>query len=162
MGSVAKTERVLAVDPGEKVGWATIELHEGEDFVDAVDDGRLHHGIQPLKESALWIHETSSIDRIVYETWRLRAGKAEEFTGSQFLSVQYIGMVRLCAWIHGAKVVPQSPTIKNTADKTAPLCLRDIIAREPKRHDDAHNVDALRHLWGWFWNDCVSRGVRPR
>jgi hypothetical protein len=99
-------------------------------------------------------------DRVVYEEWRLRGEKANEFAGSDFPSVQFVGMLRLAAWVNEAKLYPQSPTAMTTARKTAPVYLREIIAREPKRHDDAHNVSALLHLWHHLWLTYVKTGVR--
>lgn len=144
-------ERVLALDPGEKVGWARADVRE-----DAAWDN-LEHGITSLRPMALAIAERAdNYDKFVVETFRLSANKMRSQIGSDFPTVQFIGMVRLVAWQHGIEVRMQGPSIKDTADKTAPEWLQAILANEPRSHDDAHNVDALRHLWFYTWKEHVA------
>jgi hypothetical protein len=143
---------VLALDPGEKVGWARASV---------ADDGEwsgLEHGITHLKDMALAIDaNVGKYDLVVCETWKLRAGKERTFIGSDFPSVQFIGMVRLGCWREHVAYEPQDPRIKTTADKSAPDWLRKIIDNEPRSHDDGHNVDALRHLWFWTWRNRIVK-----
>lgn len=161
--------RVLAMDPGERVGWATgwIELpgdstphdHEVSEPTLTIDT----HGISFLKDMALKLHTVAQeYDVIVYETWRLRADKARSFIGSEFLSSQFIGMVRLCAWLSPhTTLVPQGPGTKKTADKYIAAHQPDIQRRLdalPKNHDDGHDGDALRHLAFFFFNKHVING----
>lgn len=166
--------RVLALDPGEKVGWARADVYAPAPDLpleSAVEPSwsNLEHGITSLREMALAIWrklehagtpgEYKPYDLIVVESFRLSATKASSQYGSDLPTVQFIGMVRLLGWIYGVDVVFQGPSIKRTADKTAPTWLQEIIANEPKNHDDAHNVDALRHLWFWTWNTYVAKPV---
>lgn len=143
---------VLATDPGERVGWARATFE---------DDGTWHdleHGITPLKDMALAIDKNiHKYDVLVFETWKLRPGTARAFIGSDFPSIQFIGMQRLSAWREGVILVPQDPVIKSTADKVAPPEIQEIIAREPGKHDDGHNIDALRHLFFYHWEEYIVK-----
>lgn len=136
--------RVLALDPGERVGWA-------HGTISPVGLEVTGHGISVLKDMALAVHaRASEYDVLIYETWRLRPAMAKKFAGNDFPSVQFIGMVRLAAWLTpGLKLVSQGPSIKATADRVIPAHYSDIaekIAALPKAHDDSHDGDALRHL----------------
>jgi hypothetical protein len=158
--------RVLALDPGERVGWATGWIEDGvrllgDDGVETVvADTKLlrvdNHGISFLKDMALKVFEVAKdYDVIVYETWRLRPNKAKAFIGSDFPSVQFIGMVRLAAWVSGTKLVSQGPSVKHTAEKYARAHLPDVAARldkMPKAHDDGHDGDALLHLANFYFD----------
>jgi hypothetical protein len=145
--------RVLALDPGERVGWATGVIDTGaEPFLEVSN-----HGISFLKDMALKLHEVAgNYDVIVYETWRLRPNKAKAFIGNEFLSSQFIGMVRLCCWLNpGVKIVPQGPNTKSTADRYIAHHQPDIQRRldaMPKAHDDGHDGDALRHLAFYYYD----------
>ena len=142
--------RVLALDPGEKVGWASVDVETGQLW----EDARWQHGIWKLREGAEWVLATAhEYDRIVYETWRLRPDFALKAVGSDFPSVQFVGMIRLAAWNAGVKLSPQAPLKMSTARKTLPPVLQDIVDREPARHDDSHNVSAILHLWYWLWKN---------
>jgi hypothetical protein len=143
---------VIALDPGNKVGWARATVEP-----DGTWTG-LEHGIHHLKDMALALdRKVSDYDAVVCETWRLRPAKARAFAGSDFPSVQFIGMVRLGCWRENVRYYPQDPSIKSTADKSAPPWLKEIIDNEPGTHDDGHNVDALRHLWFWTWENYVIK-----
>jgi hypothetical protein len=86
---------VLALDPGERVGWARAAIYpDGQWF-------EMTHGITPLKDMALAVHrKITDYDVVVYETWRLAADKARSFAGSDFPSVQFIGAVKAAAWLN--------------------------------------------------------------
>lgn len=148
-----KAKRILAIDPGEKAGWASVHLKDGVEW----EDQPWQHGIKDLRDAGLFVYEHArDFDAVVYETWRLRP-PANVFIGSDFPSIQLIGMIRMSCWIAGTRLVPQSPVKKATANKTADLnpYLADLIAREPGRHDEAHNIDAMRHLWYYCWTEYV-------
>lgn len=154
---MTETREYLALDPGEKVGWARVVIPEGR----AWEDCEWDHGILPLREAAIYTAKNAAgFDKIIYETWRLSAEAAKTSVGSDIPSIQFVGMVRLAAWLGKTPVVPQAPIKMSTARKTAPAFLRDIIAREPLRHDDAHNVSALLHLWYFLWKNFVVKGAR--
>ncbi len=143
--------RVLAIDPGERVGWAHGKV---------VGDDRLEitgHGISHLKDFALKLHEvTPEYDVIVFETFRLRATAAKKLIGNDFQTSQLIGAIRLCAWLHPqVKLVGQGPNVKATALKTCNAEIRDVLDGLPQAHDDAHDGDALLHLWHFYWERFV-------
>lgn len=150
--------RVLALDPGDRVGWARADVAEDGTWTD------LRHGITPLREMAFAIDEAldthshpdypddcCQYDVVVCEDWRLYPDKAKDFIGSTFPSVQFVGMVRLCVWQSSAKLVMQGANTKKTADKAMKVCMPDLYAKvtTPRAHDDAHDMDALRHLFFW-------------
>ncbi len=143
--------QVLAIDPGEKVGWA-----RGSASPDSFK--LVNHGITDLKPFALALGKSiTKYDVVVYETYRLIKKMNKE--GSDMPTSQLIGMIRLLAWQNPRIIaVAQSPGIKSTADKTAFLApeIKDLLDREPGTHDDAHDVDAVRHLWYWHWNKHIK------
>lgn len=144
------SSRVLAIDPGERVGWAHgIASSDGLEVTG--------HGITGLKDFALKLHEvTGDYDVLVYETWRLRADRVRQFAGSDFPAVQFVGMIRLCAWLHPqVRLVSQGPDAKTTGAKVAPQSVREVLANLPKSHDDAHDGDALMHLSKYWFDHYV-------
>lgn len=146
---------VLALDPGEKVGWARAEIAPDLTFTE------LQHGITGLKDMALACEKRiSTYDLVVMEDWRLNAKTAKSLIGNDMQSSQFIGMIRLLGWTTNTKVKMQGPGVMNTARKTAPDWLQEIIAKEPKAHDDAHNVSALLHLWHWAWHEYVYQEAK--
>lgn len=146
--------KVLAIDPGEKVGWARgcVQPNAFE-----LED----HGIADLKPFALKLYDAiADYDAVVYETWRLYAGHAKKMIGNDMQTSQLVGMIRMAAWLNPeVKLVGQSASIKETADKTAAaMCpeVSDLLAKEPGTHDDAHDMDAVRHLWYWHWSKHIK------
>lgn len=167
--------RILALDPGERVGWAVGEVDEDEFTVLPNTDNLavpalkvVNHGISELKPMALAayrsVKDDDKYDVVIYETFKLSGAKARFLVGSEFPTVQFIGMVRLACWLNPrVKVVSQSPAMKSTADKVIPAFYADInqrIADAPKAHDESHDTDALRHLAKWHWDTYVKEHVR--
>lgn len=162
--------RILALDPGERVGWAVAECddellvpwHISEEVTVAAPELRIvNHGISFLKDMALAVHDRAfSYNHVVYETWRLQANKARTFAGSDFPSVQFIGMVRMACWLNPTVTIhSQSPSTKSTADRVIPLLYPDIDGRikaAPAAHDDSHDTDALRHLAYWHYRRFIA------
>lgn len=147
--------RILAIDPGEKVGWAHGDL--GWEHPADYDQGLppvlviTGHGITPLKDFAVKLSEVfGDYDVVVYETFRLYPHMARKLVGNDMQTAQLVGMIRLCSWLNPAtKLVSQGATIKKTAEKRIPNELPQvqvILDRMPKSHDDAHDGDALLHL----------------
>jgi hypothetical protein len=165
--------KILAIDPGERVGWATGEIlwlgpdgkHYGEyaklpqEFDNELKRDLVvrQHGITALKPFALKLDEVfADYDVIVYERFVLASGKAKELAGSDMQTSQLIGMIRLNGWRHPqVKLVAQWPANMATAEKSAPPWLREILDGLPKAHDDSHDGSALLHLWYWFWKRYV-------
>lgn len=142
--------KVMAFDPGERVGWARATVREDGSWDD------LRHGIASLRDMAVaWDAKAHEYDVVVIETWRLRADMARQFSGSQFLPVQFIGAAKLPAWREGLRIVTQAPAIKKLALKSAPQWLAEKLATFPKTHDDAHDYDALLHLWQFTFKEVI-------
>jgi hypothetical protein len=139
--------RVLALDPGEKVGWACADIDPTSGAWQ-----NLTHGITELWQMAESIHAVADkYDLIIYENWLLYAAKAQEMVGSSFPSVQFIGAVKLSARLAGTRVITQSAQIKEHADKAMKVLMPDMyeLVTRPVRHDDGHDQDAIRHLFYW-------------
>lgn len=153
-------ETVLALDPGEKIGWARAVLYEDGSW------SEVRHGITPLKDMAIAVAERAhEYDTIVYESYRIRPDKARQHIGSDLQAVQFIGMVRLSVWMfseHPAcatRLVSQGASVQSTGAKVAPPEIKEILARMPKVHDDAHDGSALCHLaYYWFQNYVPTDG----
>lgn len=160
--------RVLAIDPGERVGWATGVVNEvpvqGDEHSGVHTLEVTSHGISRLKDFGIKMHEVlvtdPKYDVLIYETWRLRAGQARKFAGNDFQPVQLIGMARLCAWLNPhVQLVSRPPGVAqpdSVARKTVAAHpqgepIQAILDNLPKTHDDAHDGDALLHLWAWYW-----------
>lgn len=146
--------KVLAIDPGEKVGWCRF---------DADTKGRvknLKYGISGLKEMALRIAKVyDSYDVVVMENWRLSAVHAKSMYGSELPTVQFIGMVQLLAWQNPkVKLVKQSPSVMSTAKRTMKKLKPSWyeIVSEPIAHDAGHHQSAILHGWHWVWCDLIS------
>jgi hypothetical protein len=147
--------RILAIDPGEKVGWATAlswpATTDADPRLEVLD-----YGIAGLKDFALKLAKVyANYEHVIYETWRLRTPKHQ--LGSDMQTSQLIGMVRLIGWLHPeVKLTGQGPQIKATAAKTMPDDIRAIIEGAPATHDEAHYADALMHAWHAHWRKHVA------
>lgn len=153
-------KRVLALDPGNKVGWAAADVH---------DDGhweRLEHGILPLKDMALGAHQRLNVtdndgttwslyDVVVIEDWILRGDKAQAMVGSTFPSSQFIGMVQLSCWLAGVPLVRQQATAQGQQAQRSLQRLNPELWEATVgpglqlAHDDSHDMSAILHLWTW-------------
>lgn len=137
--------KVIAIDPGERVGWATGVVHP--------DAPRLEvekHGVHALKDFAIALGERiSDYDVVVYEVWRLYPHMAKHMVGNDFQPSQLIGIIRYLTWIHPEiKLVSQGANIKKTALKTMPEDLKERMSQSSEQHDQ----DALQHLWHFYWS----------
>jgi hypothetical protein len=151
--------RVLALDPGEKVGWARADIDDAGAWSD------VRHGITPLRDMAIAVHDSlvdphhrggvcaSEYDVVVIEDWALFPDMAKKLVGSRFPSVQFIGAVKLACWVSGTKLVVYQPAQKKAtlaAMKKLNPELHELCTR-PIRHDDGHDQDALIHLFRYTW-----------
>jgi hypothetical protein len=165
--------RVLAVDPGERVGWATATVYpEGIEAPDPDVGSRAiaelevtGHGIAFLKDAAMQVYKAvvaeDRIDVVVYETFILTARGGKTMVGSDLQTAQLVGMIRLCGWLNPrVQLVPQRPGAMRSADKSmrshpSGAIMQEIIAKLPKSHDESHDGSALRHLWTYFFERYV-------
>ena len=154
------SERVIAIDPGEKVGWAHGEVYEdtmaGCHLLDLTG-----HGITPLKDFAMKFHEVAgNYDTVVFEPYRIAAGKFKAHVGSDVPTLQLVGMIRLSCWLNPkVKVVSSGPGNKATGRKYAAAHLPEISTKIEAAlatdHDSGHDGDALMHLANYFFKEYV-------
>jgi hypothetical protein len=164
--------RVLALDPGSKVGYARADISPSGEWTD------FRHGISDLWDMAEAVHgalysqpwysgieeqmvsHDPEYDTVVMEDWRLYKTHAQTMIGSTFPSVQFIGAVKLCCRLAGVPCIMQGAALKSTADKTMKHLnpeLYELVSR-PVRHDDGHDQDAIRHMWHWtFCNTAIAK-----
>lgn len=153
---LSEPARVLSLDPGERVGWARATVAPDGSWTD------LRHGITPLRDMALAVHaQADQYDYIVFEDWRLYPAQAKSMIGNTFPSVQFIGMVKLAAWVAGTKLVTQGAKVKETADKAMKAINPELYATVTKSvaHDSGHDQDALRHLFYFTWRNTGLGGT---
>jgi hypothetical protein len=141
--------RVVALDPGEKVGIAHARMSRGE--LEAPE--RL---ILPLEHAADWLwryqlHPPRAFDVIVYETWvpRPRDGSMAWIQGDPLLSAQFVGMVRLIARRSSSRLKTYGPDRKRAWEGWIKTVLPDA-KHSSATHDDDHDWDALLHLVGYY------------
>lgn len=151
--------RVMAIDPGEKIGWATCELCVRKGYGMGIAPTTMKHGITDLKSFALRIAKVfGDYDVVIMESWRLSAAHARELTGSTLPTVQFIGMLRLLSWQNPkVRFVEQSPATKRTGLKVVGQISKSWaeFVNEPGAHDDTHDHDAVVHLAYWYWRTYV-------
>lgn len=159
--------RVLALDPGEKVGWARADVSPTGAWSD------VRHGITPLRDMAIAVHKAlcepyidgtpdthlsrgnqtiemaNDYDVVVCEDWRLYPHMAQQFVGSSFPSVKFIGAVELACWVSGTKLVKQGAAVKKPALAMMAKFDPTLHAKVTRSgaHDDLHDMDALIHMW---------------
>jgi hypothetical protein len=133
---------VLVLDPGERVGWSRATIDEGGNWSD------VRHGITPLWEMADAIYKGAHYDVIVCEAWRLYGSHAKTMIGSEFLSVQFIGAVKMFCRLTGTKYVSQPASAKTIGLARLEVDYPDYheLATRDIAHDDGHDQDALMHL----------------
>lgn len=146
--------RLLALDPGQKVGWARCDVTK------AGKTSNLVTGITPHKEMAMRVGDVyKTYDAVIMESWRLSAVHAKHLIGSSFPEVQFIGAVRYISWQHPkVKLVDQAPAVKSTALKTSKLLHPQWheLMTAPGAHDDTHDQDAIMHLWHYIFVNLVT------
>lgn len=150
--------KVIAIDPGERVGWCTAEYTPGtEDPLKLIN-----HGISLLKPFACKFYaQVEKYDVIIYEKFVLFSGeRGRSQIGGEIPTAQLVGMIRLCGWMADKKLVSQSVQNKKTGDKVAWGVFKELIDGEVKTHDDAHDIDAIRHLVYWAWKQEVKHAVK--
>lgn len=143
--------RVLAIDPGERVGWATGLLGASADEFEIEN-----RGVHPLQDFALKLGKSiADYDVVVYESWRLYPGMAKRMVGNDMQPAQLVGIIRYLGWISPTvKLVTQGAKIKETALKTMP----DWLSEHMKQSTEQHDQDAIMHLWYYHWSKTVLPG----
>jgi len=140
---MSKPLRVIAIDPGQRVGWATGVIDPVAPALTVKDQG-----VDSLKDFALRLEDgVEQFDVVVYEQWILFGHMAKKMVGNDMKSSQLIGMIRFICWHHGITPVVQPTTAKKTAVATMPDSVKARIALSTEQHDK----DALMHLWFYFF-----------
>jgi hypothetical protein len=158
MPSDRNSVTVLALDPGERVGWSLSRFYRDAPLAfwrwDVLD-----YGILPLKKAALDLHQPRwQFNVLLYESWILTAKGAQVSVGSDMQSSQFVGMIRLAHWLNptGFKLVEQPPRDMSTGrlvlndDRPDYSAVRDITNAAPASHDDSHYTSALLHTAKFF------------
>ena len=142
------TERVLVLDPGDRVGWARAVIEDG-----VILSGSLVQGVTPLKDFAVKLGVVfDDYETVAYEHFHLRPDKAKSLIGNDFQVVQFIGIVRYLSWIHPKVQIRQiSPNMKGTGRKVMPDWMRSRIPLSTEEHDK----DALDLLAYYWWDKYV-------
>lgn len=139
---------ILALDPGERTGWAVGRA--SEEGLTVLDQGvEAVREIGDLVEGAI---EEHGVDVVVYETWRLYPHMAKKLIGNDMQPSQVVGIIRYVCWQHPeVRLVTQGATIKKTAMKTMPDEIKMRFGLSTEQHDQ----DALMHLWFYYWSKYV-------
>lgn len=162
--------KVLAIDPGERVGYATATIEPPADPQALSNEMVLKletHGISAMKDFALAMFKSIVLERkydaVVFETFRINPKKAKTFIGNDMPTIQLIGMIRLCCWVvtllhpdQPVQLVSQGPSAKTSARMSLihepdGVIRQKVAAAEALKHDDGHDGDALLHLWNYYF-----------
>lgn len=136
-------DRILGVDPGNMIGIAITELRSTNILeLDQVKFDDFMGWLTSL--------DTEGIKYVIVEDFRLFKNKAKEQTGSDFQSVQCIGMVKFWARQHNIPMILQMSSILPIAERQAGL-------KMPKDHSESHKIAALLHIR--FWQ--IQKGLIP-
>jgi hypothetical protein len=152
----SKPLRAIAIDPGERTGWAVGTVPPDEPPRLLIES----QGVNTIKTFAKTLGEKiGDYDVVIYETWRLRPDMARKMVGNDFQPSQLIGIIRYLCWIHpDVKIVSQGPNVKATGEKVMPEYIRERFARSSEQHDK----DALMHLSHWFWKAYTIPYLKAR
>lgn len=143
--------RVIALDPGKLFGWAAADIDADGTW------SNLEHGILPAKDMILDLADDviarAPYGVIVYEDWVLYRDHVEEYIGSDMPYSQMIGQIRLIGWLSDTPVVKQAAARKNFARRQLgafrPVEAALVERIEQRAHKDAHDGDAILHLFGY-------------
>lgn len=156
--------RVLALDPGERVGWNTAGIHHADELV------ILDYGILRFKDAVLALDGLGAdkvpdlrpehFDVMICESWILTRKGAQDSVGSEMESSQFIGAMRSARWRTSPAVRPrlvwQMPSNMTTGrlalNNPRPdyAAIAEIIDAAPASHKDSHYVSSLLHTVKFF------------
>jgi hypothetical protein len=158
---------VLAVDPGQTTGWATLTVDPArpECVPVVVDGGQVltWGGFRDRIAGVTWV---------VYENWRLFPGSALAQVGSEMVAAQVIGVLLYLCEQAGIGATAQ-PALDNKRSFFNDVRLREngyldaILLRGGSLTRDRHEVDAIRHgmhflhfTHGFAWDVSRTRDER--
>lgn len=157
-----RTEHVIALDPGERTGWATANM--SKDHFEFIDYGAENRKVlaQALAHKQFTIegdepHRT--YDVLVWETWKphRQNGSMDWIEGDNLLSARHIGHFELIAWLSGAKTKEYPPSQKDHFQASMPPQLVEL----QRGASEQHPKDAIMHLWGYFFENWFTARKAP-
>lgn len=143
----AKAGVILCLDPGETTGWSVFrngQLESCGQFA-TPDPADLAVNIQDVYRfwadlQARYPKGNGLLSTIVYEEYRIRGNKAKEHIGSEVVTIQHIGAIKVVADELGIKLVKQTAAqVKQFA--TDPKLRRWGLYQTNQRHAN----DSIRH-----------------
>lgn len=148
---------MLCLDPGETTGWA--RFLDG----DLLDCGQEATGDRPALMAEL-VYELSvfeatdqGLSRIVYEEYRVRGNKYNEHVGSEVVTIQHIGAIKVVADELGV------PLTKQTAGMAKGFATdRKLKAWGLWQSGLKHSNDAIRHGVYWLLFGAGRKDPRQR
>lgn len=161
--------RLLALDPGERVGWNTATILHPTPLSPprpelVIED----YGILRLKDAALAVEgeypggvpdlRPEHFDVVIFETWILTRKGAQDSVGSEMESSQFVGMLRSAVWRapNHPRLVRQAPRDMTTgrlalnSPRPDYAKIAAIIDAAPRSHKDSHYVSSLLHTVKFF------------
>ena len=163
-----KSETVLALDPGERTGWAAGRM--SYDRLELLESGVLRWDMMEEK-IAKWQHvgyfgayeelyttDDKRFDVIVAESWKPRRdarGKMDWIEGDELTPAKHIGGIRFIARTSRTRYLEQSPKEKPTSRASYPLSLAEVDEESNEQHDQ----DARLHLWLYFFTNWFTTKV---
>jgi hypothetical protein len=158
--------RVIWIDPGETVGWATAEVTPLTKTLRVLD-----YGNTKMKRFCLALLDGArKYDIIGFETYTIRPDSFRIHVGSTVPTIQCVGAIRLAAWaaqrwFHGEpgpKIVEQDPNKQSKGRGAAKLYFdaevqESIHWADANKHDEGHYASALLHLAAWYHDYLEAR-----
>jgi hypothetical protein len=141
---------VLTLDPGETTGWA---LFDKGQLVEGGQWRTLSPAILADRIAEV-IGEVPNLSLIVYEEYRVRGNKFKEHVGSEVVTIQHIGAIKVVADELGIPLVKQTAGMAKGFATDAKL--RRWGLYQPNQR---HFVDAIRH--GCYWLLFAAGRTRP-
>jgi len=153
-------ERVIALDPGERTGWATASMDK--DLLVLHDWGvekRRQLAIDLAHHQAVGVDRHPTFDVITWEAWipRQQNGSMDWIEGDKLLSARHVGHFELIAWLSGARTKEYGANRKKGFQASMPPQLVEIQRGSSEQHDK----DALMHLWGYFFENWFTATKTP-
>lgn len=138
---------ILAVDPGDVTGWATLEWDGGE----IIDFGQIKAEDFPiLLQSLVNIPCT-----IIYEDFILYRNKSRSQVGSRFKASQIIGQLKYYGSLHSIPLIRQPASILVQAAKASGI-------KQPVNHSSSHEIDAINHGFYYLVQNKRAKTVLER
>lgn len=125
------TDFILAIDPGDLTGWATLEFRGGDPI--EMEILELNEFFDKLNNL-----DPTGLQRIIMEDYVIFHKKAQAHAGSRVKAIQVIGAVKAYAAKHEVLLYLQRPDILPIAAKWSGVV-------QPSNHRISHDVDAFNH-----------------